>query len=173
MYGPISMSLNYLLPNSGVFPIYIFYKYAHGAFFINMTIIGILLNIVGFFALLEGCLGVTSPQTAKSLLRYLLDNLSVKAIRALAFVSGVVFGIISIGVATGIPRDSSILDYILILVSSVLGIFYIVLAISLPADFKESEIVRQLLDVSNAQFRLYETGALIFGIFCVFISIRY
>ncbi|MBD3232863.1 MAG: hypothetical protein GF315_03985 [candidate division Zixibacteria bacterium] len=138
-----------------------------------MTIIGILLNIVGFFALLEGCMGVTSPQTTKSLLRYLLDNLSVRAIRALMFVSGFVFGLISIGVATNIPPDSSILDYILILVSSVLGIFYIILAISLPVDFKESELVERLLNVPSAQFRLYEAGTLFFGILCVFVSIRY
>ncbi len=138
-----------------------------------MTITRFLLNLVGFFALLEGCIGVTSPETSKSIMLFLVRKLNARTIRTLTILSGVVFGIIFVGAMVTDPFEKGFWDFMLILTSALLSILYIIMGITLPLDLNDSGIVKKWLETPNNIYRFYEAGTLAVGIFFVLISVRY
>ncbi|GEM_PF-5147174 len=138
-----------------------------------MSLTRILLNIIGFLLLLEGCLGVTSPELSKSIFRYLIGKVDVKLIRLYLFGLGAIFVIIFWGAINYGPAEKIFGDYLMIIGVGFFGLFYLSMAFSLPKDLLHSEIVNYWLEMSNFRFRIYELGSLILGIFAVLISVRY
>jgi hypothetical protein len=138
-----------------------------------MTITRFLLNVVGFFALLEGCLGVSSPVTSKTIMLFLLRNLSSRTIKYITILSGLIFGVIFVGAMVADPFEKDFWDYLLILISALLSILYIIMGLTLPQDLNDSGVVKKWLETPNSLYRFYEAGTLAVGIFFVLISVRY
>ena len=138
-----------------------------------MTIMRILLNVVGFFVLLDGCIGVTSPSTSKMLMNALIEKLNITIIRALSFLWGILCGAIAVGTVVSGPQNKLITDYLLTLGTGAFAAVYIIMAFTLPNDLRESDFLRNILEMPDNKFRLYESATLAMGIFIIFISVRY
>ena len=138
-----------------------------------MSLTRVLLNIVGFFVLLDGCLGITSPDVSKMLVIKLIEKFHIVIIRIMSFLGSIICAVISYGVITSGPLDKIFADYLLMLGSAFFSILYLILAFTIPANLKESGYIQHLIALPNSRFRIYEAGTLATGLFLVFISVRY
>lgn len=138
-----------------------------------MSLTRILLNVVGFFVLLDGCIGVSSPTTSRMLMNALVEKVPSSILRVLSLFWGILCAIIAIGTLTSGPENKFILDYILTMGMALFALVYVLIAFTLPDDLREAEFIRSMLEMPDNKFRLYESATLAMGIFIIFISVRY
>ena len=138
-----------------------------------MSVTRVLLNIAGFFALLDGCLGVSSPDVSKRLMLAVIERFHITILRILTFLWGMICAIIFYGAVTSGLVERFFGDYLLIFGSALFAIFYILLALTIPRDLKDSGLVRHILELPDSRYRLYGVGTVSLGIFLVFNSVRY
>jgi uncharacterized protein YjeT (DUF2065 family) len=138
-----------------------------------MSATRILLNVVGFFVMLDGCLGLTSPDVSKRLMLFFFEKLPTVIFRLASFLWGLAYGLILWGILYNATGEKGFLDYFLIIISTIFAVVYIGIAVRGPGKISESGFARQLTETPNSIYRIYGFGTTALGLFLVLVSVRY
>lgn len=138
-----------------------------------MSATRILLNVVGFFVMLDGCLGLASPDVSKRLMLFFFEKLPAVIFRSASFLWGLAYGLILRGVVYNAPGGIRFVDYFLIIISAIFAVVYIGIAVIGPGKIRESGFARQLTETPDSIYRIYGFGTTALGLFLVLVSVRY